>query len=260
MERQDLSILYSGGTDSLALYALATLGSFQPFPRPKLVHMLHMLNGMGRFPDFPARRLELAERILRSRNVGPDDFPETHLVEIDCGRLFQGLWLDWYEELMPMFGGKNLVCVACKLAMHAKAVIYAVQNYVPLIVAGYAKRQSFYPEQTRVFMDKVASFSEGFGVTTSFPIYEEFDSEEMVRHLLEDFGLPSTGGGERKCLFCQTKTTATEREIGQYLDYMLPKVAAYVEHILEGRHRQAASIFPPGDNQNHVSRAKKPSR
>ena len=176
------------------------------------------------------------------------------------GRLFQGFWLDWYEELMPLFGGKNLVCVACKLVMHAKAVIYAVQNYVPLIVAGYAKRQSFYPEQTRVFMDKIASFSEGFGVTTSFPIYEEFDSEEMVRHLLEDFGLPSTGGGERKCLFCQTKTTATEREIGQYLDYMLPKVAAYVEHILEGRHRQAASIFPPGDNQNHVSRAKKPSR
>lgn len=246
VDRQDLAILYSGGRDSLALYALAALGNFHGVPRPKAVHMLHMLNGMGRFSDFPARRLEVAEGILRSQSTRPEDFPQTHLVELDCGRLFQGLWLDWYEDLMPRFGGKNLVCVACKLAMHAKAVIYAVQNYVPLVLAGYARRQSFYPEQTEVFMEKIAAFSQGFGVATSFPVYDEFESEEVVRHLLEDFGLPSTGGGERKCLFCQTKTTATEKEIGAYLDQMIPKVASYIEHILEGRHKEAAGLFPPG--------------
>jgi hypothetical protein len=246
MDRQDLAILYSGGRDSLALYALSALGNFPAVPRPKRVHLLHMLNGMGRFPDFPATRLQVAERILRGQSTKPEEFPDSHLVELDCGRLFQGLWLDRYEELMPMFGGKNLVCVACKLAMHTKAIIYSVQNYVPLILAGYARRQSFYPEQTHVFMDKVAALSEGFGVTTAFPIYDEFSSEDVVRHLLEDFGLPSTGGGERKCLFCQTKTSATDREIGAYLDHMIPKVRAYIEHILEGRHRDAAEIFPPG--------------
>jgi hypothetical protein len=63
---------------------------------------------------------------------------------------------------------------------------------------------------------------------------------------LEDFGLPSTGGGERKCLFCQTLTTATERDIGRYLDDMIPMVERYLEYRLDGRVKDAAICFPPG--------------
>ena len=73
------------------------------------------------------------------------------------------------------------------------------------------------------------------------------DDEVVTRHLLEDLGLPSTGGGERKCLFCQTLTTATQKEIGQYLDDMLPLVKKYVELRQAGRIREAANCFPPGN-------------
>ncbi|HFC47008.1 MAG TPA: hypothetical protein ENJ63_03915 [Dissulfuribacter thermophilus] len=246
MDRQDIAILYSGGRDSLALYAISLMGRLREVPRPNTVHLLHMLNGMGRFPEFPRSRMEVAKTILEAQVPYGHEVPKTAYVELDCGRLFQGLWLDWYEDLMPKFGGKNLVCVACKLAMHTKAIIYAVEHYVPIVYAGYAKRQGYYPEQTDVFMEKMAALSQSFGIKTSFPVYDVFDTEEAVRHFLEAHGLPSTGGGERKCLFCQTKTSATPKEIGDYLDYFAPKIREYIENTLEGRIREATRLFPPG--------------
>lgn len=255
MAKMELAIMFSGGTDSLALYALAALGHHPDLPRPRHIHLLHMLNGMSRFHEFPRQRFEAARKILArqvplSDMLAPDSavkLPETLMVELDMGRLFQGLWLDRYEELMPLYNGKNLVCVACKVAMHARGVIYCMENFVPHLVAGYARRQEYYPEQTPVFMNKIAEFSSWFGIRTHFPVYEELEDEMITRHLLEDLGLPSTGGGERKCLFCQTLTTATEAEIGRYLDDMLPLVKKYLELRQSGRIKEAANCFPPGN-------------
>jgi len=247
MEKQELAILYSGGTDSLALYALASAGNHPELGKPAKIHLLHMLNGMGRFPDFPRNRFEVACRILQANAPAQNTIPAAEMVELDMGRLFQGLWLDWFEEYMPRYGGKNLVCVACKLAMHTRGVLYCVEHFVPHLVAGYTKKQGHYPEQTHVFMEKIADFSVRFGIRTTFPVFEEFDDQMVTRHVLEDFGLPSTGGGERKCLFCQTKTTATPVEIGAYLDDMIAKLEDYLEHRLAGRSREAANCFPPGN-------------
>jgi hypothetical protein len=96
-------------------------------------------------------------------------------------------------------------------------------------------------------MEKIAEFSDTFGIRTYFPVYDELEDEVITRHLLEDLGLPSTGGGERKCLFCQTLTTATEKEIGRYLDDMLPRVTKYIELRQAGKIREAAGCFPPGN-------------
>ncbi len=245
MQRHDIAILYSGGTDSLALYALAMSGKLLYTPHIINIHLLHMLNGMSRFHEFPQRRLDVARRILTASR-GTETGPETIYVELDMGRLFQGLWLDHYEDLMPRYGHKNLVCVACKLAMHTKAILYCIEHNITFLYVGYTKKQGFYPEQTQVFMSKLQAFSKNFGITTLFPLYDAFDSKDIARHLLEDYGLPSTGGGERKCLFCQTKTTATEAEIGAYLDDMLSNTAQYLEHKLAGRIQEAAMCFPPG--------------
>jgi hypothetical protein len=247
--QQELAILYSGGTDSLALYALASAGHHPGLARPVGIHLLHMLNGMGRFVDFPRNRFLTAQKILLANAADPEKIPAAEMVELDMGRLFQGLWLDRYEEMMPRYNGKNLVCVACKLGMHARAIIYCHEHLVPHFVAGYTKKQDHYPEQTPVFMEKIKELSTRFGISTTFPVYEDFDDQMITRHVLEDFGLPSTGGGERKCLFCQTLTTATEQEIGQYLDDMLPLVGEYIEHRLAGRVREAALCFPPGNRK-----------
>ncbi len=246
MEGQEIAVLYSGGRDSLSIYALAVAGLDPEIGKPRKVHLLHMLNGMGRFPTFPRERLDAARKILEAQVPAPERPPEAAYVELDCGRMFQGLWLDHYEDLMPRFGGKNLVCVACKLAMHARAVLYCVQHLVPVIMAGYTLRQDYYPEQTPAFMERIEAMAQRFGISTRFPVYQAFDSEDVTRHLLEDMGLPSTGGGERKCLFCQTKTSAQPAQIADYLDEMIPRVVEYIEHRLEGRIREAALCFPPG--------------
>ncbi|MEZ0328465.1 MAG: hypothetical protein ABWK15_02685 [Dissulfuribacterales bacterium] len=245
MQRHDIAILYSGGTDSLALYALAMSGKLADTPHIVNIHLLHMLNGMSRFHDFPQNRLEVAKRILTA-SQGNRTKPDTIYVELDIGRLFQGLWLDHYEDLMSRYDHKNLVCVACKLGMHSRAILYCIEQNIAFLYVGYTKKQGFYPEQTQAFMTRLQAFSKDLGITTLFPLYESLDSKDTVRHLLEDYGLPSTGGGERKCLFCQTRTTATEAEIGAYLDDMLPNIARYIEHKLAGRVKEAAMCFPPG--------------
>lgn len=246
MDKQEMAIMYSGGTDSLALYALAFAGFHPEIQRPRRIHLLHMLNGMGRFPDWPRNRFETARGILANRVTSSAAIPESFMVELDMGRLFQGLWLDRYEEFMPKYGGKNLVCVACKLAMHARAIMYCMEHLVPCITTGYAQKQGYYPEQTPIFMSNIAELSGHFNIKTIFPVYEEFDDVMVTRHLLEEYGLPSTGGGERKCLFCQTLTTATEKEIGSYLDDMTPRIIDFIEHQNAGRLRDAANCFPPG--------------
>ena len=246
MNPQDIAILFSGGTDSLALFCLTAAGRHPGLPMANHVHLLHMLNGMSRFHDFPRKRYEVARDILSRQVSDPEKMVESSYVELDMGRLFQGLWLDRYEEFMPLYSGKNLVCVACKLAMHTRALLYCMDNFISLIVTGYSKKQDHYPEQTPIFMEKIAAFSAHFGVRTAFPVYDDFSETLMTRHVLEDFGLPSTGGGERKCLFCQTLTTTTEKEIGKYMDDMIPRLSRYVELKRAGEIREAALCFPPG--------------
>jgi hypothetical protein len=243
MMKQNLAILFSGGTDSLSLYTLAAVRKHPDIPSPRVIHLLCMLNGMSRFPTFTINRFKMAEKILKSQVPSNEPLTESNFVELDMGRLFQELWLDKYEELMPNYNGKNLVCVACKLAMHARAIIYCVEYCIPLLLAGYAKKQSYFPEQSKAFMTRISSFSESFGIITRFPVYHDFDDEMITRHFLEDHGLPSTGGGERKCLFSQTQTTATEKEIGMYLDDMIPIVNKYIESRLEGRLKDSAMCF-----------------
>ncbi len=242
----DLAILFSGDTDSLALYGLASNGHLPSLGRPQRIHLLNMLNGMGRFPTFTRSRFEVSRNILAAQLPDSDAMPEALLIELDMGRLFQGLWLDRYEELMPRFGHKNLVCVACKVAMHIRAIIYCTEHLITNLAVGYTKKQTRHPEQTPVFMDKIAEFSCQFGINSSFPVYNDFDEQRNTRHVLEDLGLPSTDGGERKCLFSQTLTTAGEKEIAAYLDEILPKAADYIDHRLNGRLKEAAAIFPPG--------------
>jgi len=246
MIKHDLAILFSGGTDSLSLYTLATIGEHPNIPSSGKIHLLCMLNGMSRFPNFTLNRFKIAEKILKSQVPSDKSFADSDFVELDMGRLFQEVWLDKYEYLMPKYNGKNLVCAACKLAMHARAIIYCVEHCIELLLVGYAKKQSYFPEQSKAFMTRISTFSESFGVVTRFPVYDEFDDKMITRHFLEDQGLPSTGGGERKCLFSQTQTTASEKEVGNYLDDMIPFVVKYIKSRLEGRLKDAATCFNYG--------------
>ena len=243
MSKQELAILFPGSVDSLALYTLSAAGRHADIPRPRKIHLLCMQNGALRFMVFPFERFKIAEKILKAQAPSTEPVPESSFVELDTARLFQGLWLNQCEELMPQYNGKNLVCTACMLAMHTRAVVYCVERLVPICIASCSGNQSCCPQQTDTFITKVMAFSYGFGITTRFPADSDFDDDMVTKHLLEDHGLPSDNGGERKCLFAQTHTLATEKEIGSYLDAMLPHLNKYVESRLEGKIRDAAECF-----------------
>ena len=238
---QPVAILFSGGSDSLALFAMAATGNARHVEKAPEIHLVTMQNGMSRFDEFPETRYQVARDILQRRSPVP--IPESVRVERDCGRLFQEFWLDRQETLMPKFGGKNLVCVACKLAMHTSVLLYCLEHNVARVLAGYAKKQTHYPEQRPVFMERIAAFSREFGISCAYPVFDAFAETRTTRHYLEDLGLPSTGGGERKCLFCQVETTAEDAHITAYLDAMIPVARDYVNLKRDGRIREAAEVF-----------------
>jgi len=242
----DMAILFSGGPKSLALYGLACNGHLPSLGRPQRIHLLNMSTGMGSFPAFTRQRFTLGKEILHQQRPDPAARPDSLLVELDAGRLFQGLWLNRHEELLPRFNGKNLACVACQVAMHIQAIIYCTENLIATVAAGYSKGHTHCPEQHHIFLDKISKFSQQFGITSVFPVYPEFTKKTTISHVLEDLGLPATGGGRDKCPFSQTLSTATETEIGNYLEMLLPKASEYIDHRLNGHLAEAAAIFPLG--------------
>jgi len=246
MSKQELAILFSGSVDSLALYALSAVGRHPDIPPTRMIHLLCMQNGASRFKTFPFERFKAAEKILKAQAPFTEPLPEGSFVELDTARLFQGLWLNQYEALMLRYSGKNLVCTACQLAMHTRAVIYCIERLVPQLIAGHYGNFSFCRQHPEAFIAKITAFSSNFGIKTSFPMNHNFYDKAVMQHLLEDHGLPANDGGERQCLFSQTLTTATDNEIGNYLDDMIPHLTGYVESRLEGRVRDAAMCFTPG--------------
>ena len=243
MSKQELAILFSGSVDSLALYTLAAAGRHPDIFRPRKMHLLCMQNGALRFMASPFERFKTSEKILKAQAPFTEPVPESSFVELDTARVFQRLWIDQCEELMPQYNGKNLVCTACTLAMHTRAVIYCVERLVPIFIASCSGNQSGCPQQNETFVKKITDFSYSFGITTRFPLNSDFDDELVIKDFLEDYGLPANNGGERKCLFAQTLTTATEKEIGSYLDAMLPNLNQYIESRLEGKIKDAAKCF-----------------
>ena len=244
--RYPIAIMFSGGSDSLALLSMAYKGQLKGITPPTDIHLLYMLNGMSRFPSFPRERYRIAKELLESQITESNEKPEVHYMELDTARLFQGLWIDHYEELMPRHDNRNLVCVACKVAMHTRSIIYCVENQIDTFITGYAKKQEYYPEQTATFMNRLREFSQLFGVDTRYPVFEDFTDSTVVRHYLEDRGLPSAAGGERDCMFSQTYTTAEEHHTAAYLDDMLPVVSKYLDFTFKGDVKSATACFPPG--------------
>jgi tRNA(Ile)-lysidine synthase TilS/MesJ len=241
--KQDLAILFSGGKDSVALYAFAALGKCHDIPSPRTIHLIHMSNGVSRFRKEPSRRIKTVKKLLAKQASPNQPLPESVFIDLDVTHLFQELWLDRYEALMPEYGGKNLVCVACKLAMHTRAVIFCHEHSVPNLLVGMAKKQSHLPEQSEPFMERMIAMSERFGIITRFPLYEALDDDETTVHFLKDHGLPAFGGGKSDCLFSRTLTTANVDHTASYIDDMMPSLIQYIEGRLDGKIKETALSF-----------------
>ena len=235
--------MFSGGRRSLALYTLAATHSHPDIPSTEFIHLLCVDNGMQRFLDLPAQRFRIVRESLEESRPPNQPLPDSALVAVDSSWLLRKLWIDRCEQLVSEYSGRNLICVACGLAMHAKAIVYCAERMVPAVYAGACRRQEDAARHTPVFLEKIEAFSYEIGVKTRFPVYDEFESDRFVRNFLKDRGLPCFGGGERRCLFSDSVSSATDEDVRRYLDDTIPRLLAYVQWTLDGKHEKAVGAF-----------------
>lgn len=167
------SVLFSGGTDS-------TLAAYLVGCEVEEVTLLTFDPGFIFFLENAKRHVPLLEKKLGPGRVKHVIQPIRPLIDKILLGDKKGDW-DKYG-----FNLTALVCLGCRLAMHAAAIIYNLENGIPVIADGSIEKQSTIPEQLESFVLRNRHELWGrFGIRHFSPIYREPDSDRR----LDDLGL-----------------------------------------------------------------------
>jgi hypothetical protein len=102
------------------------------------------------------------------------------------------------------FNMTSLVCLGCRLSMHAYAIVWCIQNQVPYLVDGSIRAQSTIPEQMESVIRRNRRFySEKYGIHHFSPIYEESESDRR----LEELGIADKRRLKRQFILFDTQAT-----------------------------------------------------
>ncbi len=165
------AILFSGGTDSTLAAVLmleegrdVTLLTFNPG------FVLFMENARNN-----AQRLE--------DHYGLDRVRHEYLPNVEPTRRI--LWSDTGRDLREYgFNMSALVCLGCRMAMHARAIIHCLASGVPYLVDGSIADQSTVPEQLPSVLQRHRKYYlEEFGIHHRSPIYDESRSDNRLAQM-----------------------------------------------------------------------------
>ncbi|MEE2827948.1 MAG: 7-cyano-7-deazaguanine synthase [Myxococcota bacterium] len=102
------------------------------------------------------------------------------------------------------FNMTSLVCLGCRLSMHAFAITWCLENEVPYLVDGSIRAQSTIPEQMEsVIRRNRRMYSEEYGIHHFSPIYEESESDRC----LEELGIADKRRLKRQFILFDTQAT-----------------------------------------------------
>ena len=102
------------------------------------------------------------------------------------------------------FNLSSLVCLGCRLSMHAFAIVWCIRNEVPYLVDGSIRAQSTIPEQMESVIRRNRRFySENYGIHHFSPIYEEDESDRR----LEELGIADKARLKRQFILFDTQAT-----------------------------------------------------
>jgi hypothetical protein len=188
---EQASVLFSGGTDS-ALAAVemlkecrrVTLLTFNPgfifFVENSRVHADALVARFG------AERVE--HRIIP-------------IAELTRKILFGDLRGDARKYGFDLTA---LVCMGCRLGMHARAIIHNLEQGIPLLADGSIQKQDAIPEQRAVVLARNrALYFERYGIRHVSPIYGEERSDER----LFEAGVASRRNLKKQFIFFETQAT-----------------------------------------------------
>ncbi|OGL45913.1 MAG: hypothetical protein A2161_02040 [Candidatus Schekmanbacteria bacterium RBG_13_48_7] len=102
--------------------------------------------------------------------------------------LFKKVVLDTFIADFKKYKALFIVCVGCKMAMHARTVIYNLENGIPYTSDGASKTTEWMPDQMPVTLERYKRLHNDYGIIYSNPVYE-FGTRDQAREKLRQSGL-----------------------------------------------------------------------
>lgn len=192
-------VLYSGGLDSSLAACLMIEQGYD-------VDLLHMNQGALISNHLSKIRYQEIKEIYPKSNIT--------LSYMQVAGYFRSIALASIENDI-LENGVNLVCIGCKLAMHAKAIIHCLNNNIKNVADGATKRQERYGEQRKCAIERIRKLYQKYGINYVNPVYEYEKTD--IKYGLFDRGL-TIQALEDTCLFSKTFTTPTDSMIETYID------------------------------------------
>ena len=173
----EVALMFSGGVDS----TVAAIKLQEQFDK---VHLLTFSNGYGHYAfKRTVRRVgELEARY-------PGKF--VHFTS-SIKSLFEDVCLSSIVSDYRKFGSAFMWCMGCKLAMHARSIIYCRQNGVGKMSDGSASDSSEMVEQSLLSVSMIHWFYADWGVEFFVPVYsvERDDKRAMLKEMGFRMGIP----------------------------------------------------------------------
>lgn len=165
---REIALLFSGGIDSTTAALLLA-------ERYEKVHLLSFCNGYGhyRIERTRSRAKELSKH-CGSRFV--------HFVA-SVRPFFERILADPLTEYRR-YGSGFIWCLSCKLAMHARAIIYCLEHGINEAADGSSQSTGEMVEQMLVSIYLIREFYEQYGIAFRTPVYtlpREKEIEELRR-------------------------------------------------------------------------------
>ncbi len=215
-DSKHVTVLFSGGRDSSLAACLFALKKYT-------VHLVSCKGGLGVRGDISEYRLrELKER-----------FPQ-NIVYGGCLPIFGLVRKIAILNIEHDFARYkvNLVLVGAKLAMHAAATAYCLQQGIHVLADGTSGYQSHFPEQMPSALECLREFEAEYGIQYDNPVLQ-YKSEDDVKYTLLELGI-STKSLEGVSIFSESFSTPTPDILVAYMREKLPLCRDHVHLLTTG--------------------------
>jgi len=168
------TLMYSGGLDS-SVTALTLAEQFEK------VVLATYNRGYGHwFLDRSSIRIPEMEKHL--------DRKVFTVFRASVKELFKKVVIDSFITDFKNYKALFIICVGCKMAMHARTVIYNLENCIPFASDGASKSTDWMPDQMPVTIEEYRNLYTDYGIVYSNPVYE-FGTREEARKKLRQAAL-----------------------------------------------------------------------
>jgi hypothetical protein len=190
-KKKHAAVLFSGGSDS-------TLAAAQMLDEFDRITLLTFQPGFLLFINNTRVHARKLEQVFGSERVTHEIIDIRDSVKAVLG---SNPMADANEYGFNM---TSLVCLGCRLSMHAVAIAWCLENQVPYLADGSIRAQSSIPEQMETVIRRNRRFySEEYGIRHFSPIYEESESDRR----LEELGIADKNKLKKQFILFDTQAT-----------------------------------------------------